>query len=93
TNVSHWIEEYGGLNQVHFISGDATNAEFRHELIAHSSLVISMLPAFMHAEVVKDCINFHVHVFTPSYVSAEVNAMHELALQEGILVLNEMGVD
>lgn len=93
TNVSHWIEEYGSLNQVDFISGDATNAEFRHELIAHSSLVISMLPAFMHAEVVKDCINFHVHVFTPSYVSAEVNAMHELALQEGVLVLNEMGVD
>jgi len=93
TNVSHWIEEYGSLDQVDFISGDATNAEFRHELIAHSSLVISMLPAFMHAEVVKDCINFHVHVFTPSYVSPEVHAMHEAALQEGVLVLNEMGVD
>jgi len=93
TNVSHWIEEYGNLDQVDFISGDATNAEFRHELIAHSSLVISMLPAFMHAEVVKDCINFHVHVFTPSYVSPEVHAMHEAALQEGVLVLNEMGVD
>jgi saccharopine dehydrogenase-like NADP-dependent oxidoreductase len=93
TNVSHWIEEYGNLNQVQFVSGDASNPEFRHDLIAHSSLVISMLPAFMHADVVKDCINFHVHVFTPSYVSSEVNAMHELALQEGVLVLNEMGVD
>jgi saccharopine dehydrogenase (NAD+, L-glutamate forming) len=93
TNVSHWIEEYGSLNQVNFISGDATNAEFRHGLITHSSLVISMLPAFMHAEVVKDCINFHVHVFTPSYVSPEVNAMHDLAIQEDVLVLNEMGVD
>ena len=93
TNVSHWIEEYGNLNPVQFVSGDAANPEFRHELIAHSSLVISMLPAFMHAAVVKDCINFHVHVFTPSYVSPEVNALHELALQEGVLVLNEMGVD
>ena len=93
TNVSHWVDEYGSLDQIQFVPGDAKNAEFRHELIAHSSLVISMLPAFMHAEVVRDCINFHVHVFTPSYVSAEVNAMHELALQEGVLVLNEMGVD
>jgi saccharopine dehydrogenase-like NADP-dependent oxidoreductase len=93
TNVSHWIEEYGSIEQVRFVAGDATNAEFRHDLIAHSSLVISMLPAFMHAEVVRDCINFHVHVFTPSYVSPEVNAMHELALQEDVLVLNEMGVD
>lgn len=93
TNVSHWQSEYGSLNHVQFISGDANNADFRHELIAHSSLVISMLPAFMHAEVVKDCINFHVHVFTPSYVSQEVNDLHELALQEGVLVLNEMGVD
>ena len=93
TNVSHWIEEYGNLNEVKFVSGDANNTEFRQGLINHSSLVISMLPAFMHAEVVKDCINFHVHVFTPSYVSPEVNAMHELALQEDVLVLNEMGVD
>jgi saccharopine dehydrogenase (NAD+, L-glutamate forming) len=52
-----------------------------------------MLPAFMHAEVVRDCINFHVHVFTPSYVSPEVNAMNERAIQEDVLVLNEMGVD
>jgi saccharopine dehydrogenase-like NADP-dependent oxidoreductase len=92
-NVSHWFEEYGEMSQVNFVAGDATDAAFRQGLIAHSSLVISMLPAFMHAEVVRDCINFHVHVFTPSYVSAEVNAMHEIALQEGVLVLNEMGVD
>lgn len=93
TNVTHWQSEFGSLSQVQFVSGDANNADFRHELIAHSSLVISMLPAFMHAEVVKDCINFHVHVFTPSYVSQEVNDLHELALQEDVLVLNEMGVD
>jgi saccharopine dehydrogenase (NAD+, L-glutamate forming) len=93
TNVSQWVHEFGDTSQIKFIAGDANDAEFRQELIAHSTLVISMLPAFMHAEVVKDCINFHVHVFTPSYVSPEVNAMHELALQEGVLVLNEMGVD
>ena len=93
TNVSLWESEYGSLNHVQFVAGDANNADFRHELIVHSSLVISMLPAFMHAEVVRDCINFHVHVFTPSYVSQEVNDLHELALQEGVLVLNEMGVD
>ena len=93
TNVSHWLDEYGQMNHVEFIAGDAAEAKFRHKLIAHSNLVISMLPAFMHAEVVKDCINFHVHVFTPSYVSPEVNAMNERAIQEGVLVLNEMGVD
>jgi len=93
TNVAHWTEEYGDLEQVEFIAGDAGDAAFRQGLITHSSLVISMLPAFMHAEVVRDCINFHVHVFTPSYVSPEVNAMHDRAVQEGVLVLNEMGVD
>ena len=93
TNVTHWIEEYGELDQVKFVSGDASIAKFRHGLITNSFLVISMLPAFMHAEVVRDCINFHVHVFTPSYVSPEVNAMNERAIQEGVLVLNEMGVD
>ena len=93
TNVAYWIEEYGDLEQVEFIAGDASDTKFRHKLIAHSSLVISMLPAFMHAEVVRDCINFHVHVFTPSYVNPEVNAMHDSAVKAGVLVLNEMGVD
>jgi saccharopine dehydrogenase-like NADP-dependent oxidoreductase len=93
TDVSHWLEEYGKLEEVKFLAGDANDAKFRQNLISHSALVISMLPAFMHAEVVRDCINFHVHVFTPSYVSPEVNDMHELALQEDVLVLNEMGVD
>lgn len=93
THVAHWVDEYGSLDQIKFVAGDASDAKFRQNLIAHSSLVISMLPAFMHAEVVRDCINFHVHVITPSYVSAEVNDMHERALQEGVLVLNEMGVD
>jgi len=93
TDVSHWLEEYGKLEEVKFLAGDANDAKFRQDLISHSALVISMLPAFMHAEVVRDCINFHVHVFTPSYVSPEVNDMHELALQEDVLVLNEMGVD
>jgi len=83
TNVTHWIEEYGDLEQVEFIAGDAGDAAFRQGLITHSSLVISMLPAFMHAEVVRDCINFHVHVFTPSYVSPEVNAMHDRAVARG----------
>ncbi len=92
-NVLHWLQEYGEMTHVNFVAGDATDGTFRQGLIAHSSLVISMLPAFMHAEVVRDCVNFHVHVFTPSYVSSEVNAMHEIALQEGVLVLNEMGVD
>ena len=59
TNVAHWIDEYGDLEQVEFMAGDASDAAFRQGLIAHSSLVISMLPAFMHAEVVRDCINFH----------------------------------
>lgn len=93
TNVSVWLKDYGNIERVQFVAGDATNVEFRHELIAHASLVISMLPAFMHAEVVRDCINFHVHVFTPSYVSPEVEALNDLAKQEDVLVLNEMGVD
>lgn len=92
-NVDHWVKEYNNAEGVNFVSGDAQSAEFRHEHISHASLVISMLPAFMHAEVVRDCINFHVHVFTPSYVSPEVNELHELAVQEDVLVLNEMGVD
>ncbi len=67
-------------------------AERRKAIEAHD-LVISMLPARMHVEVVKDCIEAGVDVITPSYVSEELQALDGRAREAGVLVLNEMGLD
>ncbi|HNK68695.1 MAG TPA: saccharopine dehydrogenase NADP-binding domain-containing protein, partial [Flavobacteriales bacterium] len=52
------------------IALDATDADARAMLIAKHDLVISMLPAFMHMDVLKDCLRLKKHVITPSYVPA-----------------------
>ena len=54
---------------------DATDAAARAALIARHDLVISMLPAFMHMDVLKDCLRLHKHVITPSYVPDALWAM------------------
>ena len=72
---------------------DATNAAARAELIAKHDLVISMLPAFMHIDVLKDCLRLGRNVITPSYVSDELWAMNADFKKAGLIVLNEMGLD
>lgn len=72
---------------------DATNAEARSALIARHDLVVSMLPAFMHMDVLKDCLRLKKHVITPSYVPDALWPMDTEFKQAGLIVLNEMGLD
>lgn len=61
--------------------------------LQEADLVISMLPAAFHGPIVKSCIEFKKAVITPSYLSDEIRNMHLAAVQNGVLVLNELGVD
>lgn len=72
---------------------DATDAAARSALIAKHDLVISMLPAFMHMDVLKDCLSQKKHVITPSYVPDALWAMDADFKAAGLTVLNEMGLD
>ena len=72
---------------------DASNVTQRRSEIERSDLVISMLPAFMHMEVAKDCIHFGKNVITPSYIPDEMWQLDGQAKEKGIVILNEMGVD
>ena len=72
---------------------DATNAEVRSALIAKHDMVVSMLPAFMHMDVLKDCLRLKKHVITPSYVPDALWPMDAEFKEAGVLVLNEMGLD
>tara|TARA_B100001250_G_scaffold65182_2_gene51670 strand:+ start:9 stop:1337 length:1329 start_codon:yes stop_codon:yes gene_type:complete len=61
--------------------------------ISNSDIVISMLPASMHVIVAKDCVKLKRHLVTASYVSKEIAALDLAAKQEGVLLLNEIGLD
>jgi saccharopine dehydrogenase-like NADP-dependent oxidoreductase len=82
-----------GFKNATAIAFDINNVEQRTKEISNADIVVSMLPAFMHIEVAKDCIKFKKHLITASYVSNEMAALDKNAQKAGVLFLNEMGLD
>lgn len=72
---------------------DIKDAAQREKEIAAATLVISMLPAFLHTAVAKDCVRLKKHLATASYVSPEMRALDEEAQRNGVILLNEIGLD
>jgi saccharopine dehydrogenase-like NADP-dependent oxidoreductase len=72
---------------------DVNNATERSNEIAKADIVISMLPAHMHTAVAIDCVQYKKHMITASYVSKEIEVLHSQAVDAGVVILNEMGVD
>lgn len=75
------------------IDFDVFNEQQRTEEIQNADLVISMLPARFHHLVAEKCVEFGKHMVTASYVSKEVQALNKQAIEKGLLLLNEIGVD
>ena len=92
-NIDLVRKKLGGHPRGVALNFDALNSEARRPEIEKSDLVISMLPARFHVDVAKDCIALQTNVITPSYVSPEMNALHEQAKSAGVLIMNEIGVD
>ena len=72
---------------------DVTNQTQRESLIKASTLVISMLPAHMHLTVANNCVDFKKHMVTASYISKEMQSLDEAAKENGVIIINEIGVD
>lgn len=76
------------------VSLDVQNDVHRlSELIEGSDMVISLLPAPMHAPVAAECIIHKKDFVTASYESKEIRAMNNRARDVGIIMLNEVGLD
>jgi len=63
------------------------------ELLTDASAALSLLPAFMHAPVGKECVKLRVPLVTASYVSPDVAALHDDALAANVPILCELGLD
>lgn len=72
---------------------DVNDSGMRRSLIREADVVISMLPAHMHLEVAKDCVNFKKNMVTASYISDGMRALDEKAKEAGVTMINEIGVD
>lgn len=86
-------QKTAGHKHASAISFDIKDTDRRRAVIQEHDLVISMLPAFMHGDVARDCVEFGKHMATASYVSADMKALDEEAQKKNILLLNECGLD
>lgn len=80
-------------NNATAIELDVFHPEQREQQIQQASIVISMLPARFHIEVARDCVRFKKNMVTASYVSPEMQDLHEDAVKNGLIFMNEIGVD
>ncbi len=87
------IERIGNHSRGEAFGFDVLNPEEREREIKNCDIVISMVPARFHVEVVKDCIRFGKNVLTPSYVSNEMKELDGAAKEAGIIIMNEIGLD
>jgi saccharopine dehydrogenase-like NADP-dependent oxidoreductase len=72
---------------------DVFNKEERIAAVKNADIVISMLPARFHIEVAKDCITYNKSMVTASYISDEMDALNEQAIEKELVFMNEIGVD
>jgi saccharopine dehydrogenase-like NADP-dependent oxidoreductase len=72
---------------------DVFDDDQRSEEIDNADIVISMLPARMHYLVARSCMKFKKDLVTASYVTKEIREFHDEAKENGMILLNEIGLD
>ena len=77
----------------HSVGLDIQHIEQRQELIQKADVVISMLPAFLHFEVAKDCLTLGKALFTASYIDESMRSIAPMIKEKNLLFLCEMGLD
>jgi saccharopine dehydrogenase-like NADP-dependent oxidoreductase len=75
------------------IALDIFDENQRQSAVQKATIVISMLPAHLHIEVARDCILFHKHLVTASYVSDAMQELDAQAKASNLIFMNEIGLD
>jgi saccharopine dehydrogenase (NADP+, L-glutamate forming) len=63
------------------------------EALRHGDIVVSMLPADMHADLARHCVGHGVHFVSSSYATPELHQLDEPARRAGVAILCEIGLD
>lgn len=92
-SLQHVLQKIEGYSNVSACEFDVQLPEQREKEIAAADLVISLLPVRFHILAAKTCLKFKKHLLTASYVSDEMKAMDQQAKKNGVLLLNECGLD
>lgn len=91
--IEHLDRNIQGFEFLRPIQFDAFNEEQREKEISDCDIVVSMLPARFHIIVAKDCLRLKKHLVTASYVSDEISELDEEVKSNGLIFMNEIGLD
>ncbi|HTE34449.1 MAG TPA: saccharopine dehydrogenase C-terminal domain-containing protein [Chryseolinea sp.] len=86
-------DRVGNGTHVHAIKFDIHDESVSRSAIVKADVVISLMPAHLHILVARLCLELGKHLLNASYVSQEMQALHEEAKVKGLLFLNECGLD
>jgi saccharopine dehydrogenase-like NADP-dependent oxidoreductase len=75
------------------IAIDLNQDSERQALLQAHDIIISMLPAVLHLTIAKDCLQLRKNLVTPSYISPAMKELGNEVEQNGLLFMNEMGLD
>ena len=80
-----------GLNG-NFTLHQADNAKLA-QTIQPGDVVVSMLPATMHINIAKICLEKGVNFVSSSYISPEMAELGDEVMKKGLVFINEVGLD
>ncbi len=83
----------GGHPRATPVALDIADTDQRRSHIAAADLVISMLPAMLHTQVARDCIDLGKHLVTASYISEAMQSLDAEVRAKGLVFMNEIGLD
>lgn len=92
-NFEGYFSAFGKNEHCEFISTNLSDFQSLQEIVTDSDLVVSVLPPSMHFNVARFCVLHQTHLVTASYISPEMKALHEVALDNQVILLNELGLD
>ncbi len=92
-SLQHAAEKVGYTDRGKAVALDMNEPEATQSLIAGADIVISLLPPALHPMVALRCLQEKKHFLTASYVSDEVKCLDTEARENGLLFLNECGLD
>ena len=75
------------------IKFDAFNEQQRETEISDADIVISFLPPSLHETIALECLKQKTNMVTASYVTPGMMKLDEDVKRNGLLFLNEMGLD
>jgi saccharopine dehydrogenase-like NADP-dependent oxidoreductase len=93
SNLKMAKEKTGNHPLVKAVQVNIENDRQRKDLVQQASVVISLMPPNLHYLLALDCILFHKHLLTASYVDDKIRKLKDDIEHRNLLFLCEMGLD